>query len=1045
MKALIVHLSDLHAKSDSHDSCATLGSRIGSAVKSLAIDAEIVIVAMTGDIAFSGRSVEYDAADKMVEAILVPLRTECQRDTYICMCPGNHDVDFSKGSGVREMAIASLASRPGQDIDRSIEDALVKPQEDFFSYAQRHSAWIPDASSHMAWCRAISHKGKTISVYSINTACASSLKEVKGQVFCPIHALDRFDPTQDEVSIVLLHHPYGWFTDGNANPARNLIERSADVILTGHEHEPGSYVKIKDLERTEYVEGGPLGSHDASDMPTFNTIVIDTSASLQTISQWQLIDDIFVKSKGDCQMSFHKNKRRLHGTFAVHPQWLVTLSEPGAGYVHPTKPHLSLDDIFLFPDFEIDRESGESETIRGNAILSTCLTERNLLILGPEFSGRTSIAKTLFTGLYNSSRIPLYLDAATIKGFSEKRFRTIIEESFGMQYELSTTERYWQLPTSDKLVILDNWERTGHLSIEDKNAWLRALISHFGSVIVFASNEVHYENVVVHKDARSDLLKFTQITIQDCGLLLRRQLVKKWFAIGGISTASEADTEQAITVALNYINAAINSGLSKAYAPMILLMLQALELKRPLTTASSSFIHLYDSLIKDALTRVFGQKIDPDKKSAVCERLAWHMFVHNRSTETAEQTHAIIHDLANFSLATIPAESTINELCAGKLISIIDGAIRFRYGYCYYYFVALYMAHHIDDESVQDAIKSISTELHNEHKANILLYLTYFNRDKRILETVLHVSRRLFSGYPTIVIDEFGSSLCSGFDRVNLVIPADDIEKNHERNLEVQDRLRREIERISPPETNERPSGRISVMEKRTRGEEKTVQVTIAGTNPDEALVIQSLNSAHKTIQILGQLMRNMPGTMSGEQKVTIAEECYALGMRMLSCVKELFLVCRDDIVRYLIQEDVFECRSKSRSEDHAKERALHIFCLIPQSLAFNIIKQISDSVGTSDYIAVYDQVINRHKGDRAFALIDTSVRLDHGTGFPRDLILQLSTEYRQTEYAYHILRRLVYQRMVFHKIHRDVRNEICAKLGIASNQAKLITAKSER
>lgn len=1041
MKALIIHLSDLHAREGSESQCRDLGYKIGNATKSLASDTAVVVLAFTGDIAFSGKATEYNAAIVLIETV----RQIVGVGMYVCMCPGNHDLDFIANESVRRMVIKELLSDGTMPLDDSAESALVKPQTNFFECAHLLSAWIPEDKSRLVWTRSIPCEGQTISICSINTACASEKEETKGNIIFPLNALKRLDSSTDELTIFLFHHPLGWMSDGTANPARNQIERIADVILTGHEHEPGSYVKIKGHDRNEYIEGGTLGSHGNADPPMFNTLVIDTNVGKQLVSQWRMCDGIFQKSTDDNIIFFNKNARRLHGTFILNEKWRSWLNEPGAGYCHPKKHQIQFDDIFICPDFEVEQGNDEPEIIHGNDIIDTCLKERKVIILGPEFSGRSSVAKTLFSGLCKLRKVPIYVNTANLKAFKEERFHGLIDQIIPMQYQGVSGEHFRQLPNSDKVVLLDNWERTGHLVLDDKNAWLQAFGRQADTIVLFAANEVHYENVVVHKHTNSELLKYTKITIQDCGFLLRRQIIRKWFTLGGVATADEPSIDRAVEVAFGYINSAISSGLTKAYAPMILLMLQVLELKRPLTTASSSFIHLYDSLIKDGLSRIVNQKVDPDKKSAVCERLAWHMFNKNTSNVTKEEFSKIIRELVVFSGSSISEHATLQELQNGKLLLETDDWICFRYGYCYYYFVALHLSHHIDEENVQKAISNISQELYNEHKANILLYLTYHNRDKRILNTVLLVAKGLFSGYSKVEIDTFGTVLCSGFDRMNFIMPSDDVEVNQERSLAIKDKIQREMQRMEPSEKSERTSGRVSICERRHKGtncDEKSVQVTISGTDSNETQIIQSLNAAHKTIQILGQLMRNLPGTMSMIQKAQITDECYSLGMRMLSSIKDLFLLCRDDIIRYIIQEDIFECKSRAKDDADARERALRIFCMIPQSIAFNVIKQVSDSVGTSDYGAVYDEIINKNPNNRAYELIDVSVRLDHGGSFPKDLILQRASTYKATEFSLHILKRMVFHRLIMHKVNRDVKNEVCSKLGIKANHAKILAPK---
>lgn len=1046
MKLCIIHISDIHLKPELADQAENVGRLIASASRQVCNEAELIILAITGDIANSGVAADYAVADKFLNGVCSLIHMGCQKKVCVCMCPGNHDLDLSGESQIRSMAINALLTKPHQVLDDSVIMALTAPQNAFFSFAEKHRAWSngEGEGNKIAWRRSIQHKGKRISIYSLNTACTSKIKEKKGEIFCPFKQLDSV-LTEDDLSISLLHHPYGWYQDINANAARGYIERMSDVILTGHEHEPGTYAKIKQLERNEYYEGGTLMPHDAESKPSFNTVLIDLATEKQIVDQWTLQDEVFTPTGRDEWIPFHKNKRKLQSRFSLKESWVKSLSDAGAGYTHPAKQTIYLEDIFILPELELEEKDGDVTTIRDQDIISLTSKEGMLLILGPEYSGRTALAKTLYKHFYNSAKLPLYIDATKLKRCNAEKCRSHVKDLIKDQYDVNNAELIIQHDKNDKIVLIDNWERTGHLQMGDKNGWIRFLGSEFSSVVILASNEVQYENIVSHRDEQSELWKCSRATIQDCGLLLRRRLVKKWFTLGGIASEQEAATDRAIDIAVSYINAAVESGLARAYSPMVLMMLQTIELKRPLVTTSSSFIHLYDNIITGSLSRISNQQVDPDKKKADCEQIAWFMYRNERASVSLEEVSTIIHELTRSTLVNHPIEATLTELKQGKILDEYDSSIRFKYGYCYYYFTALYISHNIGVPGMIEVVAMMSKQLFNEKLANILLYLTYLNHDQRILSKILDVSRDLFSTYPLVNYDEYGTSICSDFNKINLILPDEDTERNTESYLKMQDGIRKEIEnsQSAPPSTQQ--SGRVIISERYKNDDSTTFDVKISGTNPDEATDVQSLNAAHKTIQILGQLIRNLPGTMPGEQKVVIAEECYCLGLRMLSCIQKILLMCRDEILDYIIKEDVLKCRSKANSDSESRDRAIRIFSFIPQSIAFNIIKQISESVGSSDYMAVYDAILKKRKDKLAFVVVDASVRLDHAASFPEDLVIDLARQLPESSFSYQTFRRFVYHRLALHKTNREIRQRICALLKFKENSPKFISPKSTK
>src|ERR1019366_9435765 len=54
----------------------------------------------------------------------------------------------------------------------------------------------------------------------------------------------------------------------------------------------------------------------------------------------------------------------------------------------------------------------------------------------------------------------------------------------------------------------------------------------------------------------------------------------------------------------------------------------------------------------------------------------------------------------------------------------------------------------------------------------------------------------------------------------------------------------------------------------------------------DESLDhLKKMNIAFKTLQVLGQALRNFPNVLKADLKTRVAQECYSLGLRVLSVV----------------------------------------------------------------------------------------------------------------------------------------------------------------
>ena len=69
MKALLIHLSDLHIKSSDNPIFERI-EHICKAVQNLTIGVESIFLIVTGDIGYSGSSIEYKEATKFIKKII---------------------------------------------------------------------------------------------------------------------------------------------------------------------------------------------------------------------------------------------------------------------------------------------------------------------------------------------------------------------------------------------------------------------------------------------------------------------------------------------------------------------------------------------------------------------------------------------------------------------------------------------------------------------------------------------------------------------------------------------------------------------------------------------------------------------------------------------------------------------------------------------------------------------------------------------------------------------------------------------------------------
>jgi len=143
----ILHLSDMHFQSSpgsGWDSAPVLLS-VGPAVREL-VEAglEPDVVAITGDIAYSGTAAEYEMASQWIDNVLLPSLPDAFPLDRILMVPGNHDVNRSS---VGETAKATQAALRTGKSQKQIARVMAHVEERNV-LLRRHSEYMAFAGTY---------------------------------------------------------------------------------------------------------------------------------------------------------------------------------------------------------------------------------------------------------------------------------------------------------------------------------------------------------------------------------------------------------------------------------------------------------------------------------------------------------------------------------------------------------------------------------------------------------------------------------------------------------------------------------------------------------------------------------------------------------------------------------------------------------------------------------------------------------------------------------------------------------------------------------
>ncbi len=988
MKIIISQISDIHFRSKDNPILDKTDEIIGaiSSVCPSSNDIGAHFIVCSGDMAFSGKGEEYKIAERFLSELKEKI-SKISRSTTLTdflIVPGNHDCNFSKDNAARKILLDKLATSSIDEWDASIIESCLVVQveyEEFLSSLEKNN----NTTIRDKIFRVIGHQvgNYTLEFRLINSATLSKLNEKQGALVFPqnfIQDIEKKSTSTASVVITVIHHPYNWFEANNARTLRDLLEKTSDIILTGHEHEPDNYTKLRDRECLEYVEGGVLQDVNINNS-SFNVISIDLSAETQTIHQfnWSKNNKRYEEDKTPQALPFIRNTNRLKNEFHLKPNFGDYLNDPGANFTHPGKENIILEDIFISPHFRLLQEPGEDEEkskIIRETIDKFVLEHEHVLILGPEKSGKTTVAKVLIDKLRQQGNIPVLIDGGDIKKVEEGHIFNLVDRSFENQYEQDLTS-YKQLQKEKRAIIIDNFQDT-RINSKGRDKVVSTLEGFAKMIVILGETKVRFEDIIDEEIKELHLWKYFTCEILPFGHLKRHDLIKKWFFVGRELTENINELTKKVMSAENLVSQLIGKNLAPSYPLFILAFLQQIEAQTPLNinSTSGSYGFLYESLLTTALAQSSKLSLDLDTQYTYLSELAFYFFTSKIKYLKVSRIFDWHNEYCRKFQRRLDYNEMLKNFTAAGVLLANDNNISFHYPYLYYYFLGRYFKDHINEESIRDYIVGMSKKLHYEEAANVLIFLSYLSKDSIIINSILESANGLFSNnkecdliQDTIFLNDIIAEI------PKLLIDGRNSEERHREVLSQQD----ESSRTQTVDNDEE----VIEFESIPRDEEL-----------DEFLKV---NVALKTIQILGQILRNYPGSLRGDEKIEIANSAYKLGLRVLKYMLGVIESSKQEIVEFLV--DILRDRYPKWTKERLEARVGSMVFSIAEGLSIILIRQITDSVGHESLSMTFDE-LSQKNNNISFKFINMNISMHHYRNFPRNEILSLYQTVRKNGFA---------------------------------------------
>jgi predicted MPP superfamily phosphohydrolase len=1023
VKLGILHLSDIHIKSDGN---AIIGKLPGirGVLEAQNSDLDACLVILSGDITFSGNRAEYAVAAE-IQRMLESAFKELQLANGICYLPGNHDCNFEKADRTRELVLQGVVGSSGKNLDASMVDSCLRVQDEFFDFLAEQSRDVSKTGhDRLSYHHDFTFDGTKVRVNCFNTAWVSQKPDKQSEIVFPVGNLE-LTPTGYGVVVSAFHHPYTWFLADNGRAFRKYVEENSDIILTGHEHEGTAYTKQAFTgENTTHLEGGVLQDSQYKGVSTFNILLIDTTERKFRVEQYEWKADIYTRYFQSEWKSFIRGKILLRNEFPISTSFLADLNDAGAQFNHPNKDRLTLQDIFIPLDFreylpaKLKRKAIK-DFVPGLKVLKEISEDALHLVTGAEKSGKTAFAKHVYLEAHARGVVPVFLSGREIKKTNVDKVEEYIEDSFSRQYSRDLYERFTQLPKRKKFLVLDDFHAIT-LGTDSKLRLLRALKKRFGGIVAFGDDVVRIQELSARRGHEALFSEFKQYQILELGYVLREKLVEKWLSIGRDEAMSVMAQQAELKEYKRLIEVVLGKNLIPSYPIFVLVLLQQINAHTPTNTTSGSYGYFYEYLITEALATTSAIK-DVDLKYNYIAELAYRLFEKKQQYLSEYELQEFHTYYSEAYKLTIPFDRMRNDLLNSGIFAYRgDQESRFKYRYVYYYFVARYLSSTIRDEKTHKLIEHMAQRVHREEYANILIFLSYLSKDPVIIQTILHNAKQLFSTCAPCDLDGQVAFL----NRLHTTIPELVLGEGDPRENRL--RLLKKIDDASK---------RAPISE----------DDEIIDREEDEAILndFLRLNVAFKTIEILGQILRNYAGSMKGDQKLDLAAECFSLGLRTLSFVYGFIEKHLEGLIEFFLERLEPDDVEKLTVDDLLTEAKRHVF-LVTHWWAILMLKRLSHSAGSAELKKTYTELFDS-TDVTSTRLIDLSIKLDHFRQFPQEEVLALSKDIKDNYFTASVLRRVIASHFYMTYVDPGIRDRICDRLNIPILTGKLLDQRTKK
>lgn len=676
-----LHISDLHFKSgEPYDRNVVLNALVNSLDGLVARVGQPDLLFVTGDLAHSGRHDEYEEVTSFFDRITNKLKISRE---HVFVVPGNHDVNREGGVGLaRQLS--------GEEADRYFGSSSPLPhisgrQSEFVAWYDSYFSGVRSfpQNNTVDSLKRITLAHQVIDVLQVNTAIFCIDDEDEHKLRVGRRSLDgiaqKLEASNADLKVVLMHHPFEWLANDEAQQVRNSLRSAADIILSGHLHTIESEAVSGTFGQTVHLAAGAC--YQTRRWPNTATFGEFAGASVRVTpiryvdaprERW-VIDTAIYPDAHDFvgtlpitrvaagitsgpQLAETREVITVSGkTNGAHEAWIGDLFEDPSGKPLYAEPRLAQKPQIF------STEELPPETITVAQIVSSNVNYS--IEVRSEFGG-TNLSNRLGYEISNSGKNVVIRDARHIPNYRKK-----LEIDF--QEELTDGEN---------VIILDNFDidKDEKLIKElHQGAWFSRLI------LITINRGIHPNRVI---DSKSLPYKFEPLYVWGLGREAIRSLAEQIF-----------DTHDSVFV--NPIVDKVYADLLGLCIPLspsnVVMYLRILHREGeyyPLNRVDIVGRYL-DELLRspsDAYAASFSAK----NKFDVISAFAYSMFKEEKTSFDKSYWFSFVGSYQRDTLTDFDGDALLQDIEDARIVINVSNVYYFKYQFFYSFYLGRFLASH---------------------------------------------------------------------------------------------------------------------------------------------------------------------------------------------------------------------------------------------------------------------------------------------------------------------------------------------------------------